>query len=279
METEISFVKNNPSLDTKKNKTRREMNKREKRLIQNLGAAISDFNLIKAHDKVLVCVSGGKDSLSLLSLLITLQKRMPYPFEIIAMNLEQGHPGFPKEILPKHFKSLNVEYKIVSQDTYSVVQRLIPEGKTKCSLCSRMRRGAIYKLAKELGVTKVALGHHRDDVLATFFLNMFFASKLKTMPPKLISDDGAHTLIRPLIYCEEVDLQEYANDNNLPIIPCNLCGSQPNLQRQQIKKMLIEWEKKYPGRVDNIFRAMANINLPFLLDRTHFDFINLDIKK
>lgn len=260
-----------------KHKGKREADKRQKRLIRQISTAINDFNLISAHDKVLVCVSGGKDSLSMLELLLILQKRAVIPFEIIAMNLDQGHPEFPASTLPRYFESLNVNYKIIKQDTYSVVQRLIPEGKTKCSLCSRMRRGAIYKLAKELGVTKVALGHHRDDVLATFFLNMFYASKLKTMPPKLISDDQKHILIRPLVYCAEADLAEYANENKLPIIPCNLCGSQPNLQRQQIAKMLREWKKKHPCRVDNIFRSLSEINAPFLYDAKLFDFKTLDI--
>ena len=220
----------------------------------------------------MVCVSGGKDSYALLDILLSLKGRAPFPFEVIAMNLDQKQPGFPADVLPRYLEARGVPFRIVEQDTYSVVKRVIPEGGTLCSLCSRLRRGAIYRVATEIGATKIALGHHRDDLLATFFLNLFFGGKLKTMPPKLVSDDGRHVVIRPLAYVRERDLARFAEVNAFPIIPCNLCGSQEHLQRRQVTAMLREWEKKYPGRVDSIFGALAQVAPSHLLDRALFDF-------
>jgi tRNA 2-thiocytidine biosynthesis protein TtcA len=249
-----------------------EANKLRKRLRRLVGEAIGAYDLIAPHDRVMVCVSGGKDSYGLLDILLTLKGRAPFPFEVIAMNLDQKQPGFPSDVLPRFLESRGVPFRIIEQDTYSVVKRVIPDGGTMCSLCSRLRRGAIYRTATAIGATKIALGHHRDDVLATFFLNLFFGGKLKTMPPKLVSDDGRHIVIRPLVHVRERDLARYAQLNAFPIIPCNLCGSQEHLQRKQVALMLREWEKKYPGRIDSIFGALGHVVPSHLLDRALFDF-------
>ncbi|RTK99156.1 MAG: tRNA 2-thiocytidine(32) synthetase TtcA [Proteobacteria bacterium] len=252
-----------------------ENNKLYKRLRANVGKAINDYSMIADGDVIMVCLSGGKDSYALLDILLSLRKSAPIDFRIIAVNLDQGQPGFPKDILPNYLTSLNVEYKIITEDTYSTVKRVIPDGKTTCGLCSRLRRGILYRVAKELGATKIALGHHRDDMLETLFLNMFYGGKLKGMPAKLISDDGNNIVIRPLAYCSEKDLIRYAEVKNFPIIPCNLCGSQPNLQRQVIKEMLNEWNKKHPGRIETMFRAMQNVIPSHLMDNKLYDFQNL----
>ena len=254
-----------------------EENKLEKKLCRLVGQAIGDFGMIEDGDKVMVCLSGGKDSYAMLDILLKLRERAPIDFEIVAVNLDQKQPGFPAEILPNYLKALGVQYHIENQDTYSIVKRVVPEGKTTCGLCSRLRRGILYRVADELGATKIALGHHRDDILETLMLNMFFAGKLKGMPPKLRSDDGKHIVIRPLAYVPEKLLERYAVDMNFPIIPCNLCGSQPNLQRAAMKEMLREWEKKYPGRVENLFRSMHHIVPSHLMDGEAFDFKNLEI--
>jgi tRNA 2-thiocytidine biosynthesis protein TtcA len=252
-----------------------ETNKLRKRLRRQVGQAIADFAMIEAGDRVMVCVSGGKDSYGLLDILLSLKARAPIPFEIIAVNLDQKQPDFPADVLPAYLAGRGIPFRIEEQDTYSVVKRVIPEGGTMCSLCSRLRRGVLYRVAGELGATKIALGHHRDDMLATFFLNLFFGGKLKTMPPKLVSDDGKHIVIRPLAYVRERDLARYAVASAFPIIPCNLCGSQENLQRRQVGEMLREWEKKHPGRVDSIFNAMGNVVGTHLLDRELQDFAAL----
>ncbi|MBU3627864.1 tRNA 2-thiocytidine(32) synthetase TtcA [Polynucleobacter sp. AP-Reno-20A-A9] len=254
-----------------------EENKLEKKLCRLVGQAIGDFGMIEDGDKVMVCVSGGKDSYAMLDILMKLRERAPIHFEIIAVNLDQKQPNFPAEILPNYLKGLGVQYHIEEQDTYSIVKRVIPEGKTTCGLCSRLRRGILYRVADELGATKIALGHHRDDILETLMLNMFYAGKLKGMPPKLRSDDGKHIVIRPLAYVPEKLLERYAADMNFPIIPCDLCGSQPNLQRQVMKEMLRDWEKKHPGRVENLFRSMHHIVPSHLMDGEAFDFKNLEI--
>ena len=254
-----------------------EENKLEKKLCRLVGQAIGDFGMIEDGDKVMVCVSGGKDSYAMLDILLKLRERAPINFEIVAVNLDQKQPNFPAEILPNYLKSLGVSFHIEEQDTYSIVKRVIPEGKTTCGLCSRLRRGILYRVADELGATKIALGHHRDDILETLMLNMFYAGKLKGMPPKLRSDDGKHIVIRPLAYVPEKLLERYAADMNFPIIPCDLCGSQPNLQRQAMKQMLREWEKQYPGRVENLFRSMHHIVPSHLMDGEAFDFQNLEI--
>jgi len=252
-----------------------EGNKLRKRLRRLVGSAIADFSMIEAHDRVMVCLSGGKDSYGLLDILISLRERAPIPFELIAVNLDQKQPDFPADVLPRYLESRGVSFRVVEQDTYSVVKRVIPEGGTMCSLCSRLRRGVLYRVAGELGATKIALGHHRDDILATFFLNLFFGGKLKTMPPKLVSDDGKHVVIRPLAYVRERDLARYALHMQFPIIPCNLCGSQEHLQRKQVTAMLREWEKKYPGRLESVFNAMGNVVTTHLLDRSLNDFCNV----
>ena len=243
-----------------------------KRLRRQVGQAIADYSMIEAGDKVMVCLSGGKDSYALLDVLMRLREKAPVPFTLVAVNLDQRHPGFPEHVLPDYLKSVGVEFRIEVQDTYSVVKRVIPEGGTMCSLCSRLRRGALYRVATEIGATKIALGHHRDDVLATFFLNMFFGGKLKTMPPKLVSDDGRHIVIRPLVFVRERDLARYANLQAFPIIPCNLCGSQQHLQRRQVGEMLRDWERKYPGRIESIYNALAKVVPSHLMDRALFDF-------
>lgn len=256
-------------------KAAHEINKLSKRLHRQVGQAIADFNMIEDGDKVMVCVSGGKDSYALLDILINLRQRAPVKFELVAVNLDQKQPGFPEHVLPEYLKSRDIPFHIENQDTYSIVKRLVPEGQTMCSLCSRLRRGILYRVAGELGATKIALGHHRDDMLQTLFMNMFFGSRLKGMPPKLVSDDGKNIVIRPLAYVAETDLERWAAHRQFPIIPCTLCGSQDNLQRVQMKKMLREWERQYPGRLDNIFTAMGNITLSHLMDRRHYPFTSL----
>jgi len=266
------------SAQTKKAiKTAYENNKLHKRLCRQVGQAIGDFNMIEDGDKVMVCLSGGKDSFALLDILLTLKSRAPIHFDIVAVNLDQKQPGFPADVLPTYLTELGVAFHIENQDTYSIVKRVVPEGKTTCSLCSRLRRGILYRVADELGATKIALGHHRDDILETFFLNMFFGGKLKGMPPKLQSDDGKHIVIRPLAYAKEVDLERYADMRQFPIIPCNLCGSQENLQRQQMKEMLRDWEKKFPGRVESIFSSLSNVAPSHLMDARLFGFKDLKI--
>lgn len=250
-------------------------NKLQKRLRRLAGTAIADFNMIEAGDRVMVCLSGGKDSYALLDILRNLQAHAPLEFELIAVNLDQKQPGFPEQVLPSYLTEIGMPFRIVEQDTYSVVKRVIAEGKTTCSLCSRLRRGVLYRVASELGATKIALGHHRDDILETLFLNMFYGGKLKAMPPKLVSDNGKHIVIRPLAYCKEKDLAAYAAIANFPIIPCNLCGSQPNLQRQVIKEMLQQWDKKFPGRLETMFRALQNVQPSHLADTSRYDFFNL----
>ena len=253
----------------------RENHKLEKRLCRQVGQAIMDFNMIEEGDRVMVCVSGGKDSYGMLDILLKMQQRAPIRFQLIAVNLDQKQPGFPDHVLPAYLKQLGVPFHIETQDTYSIVKKVIPEGKTMCSLCSRLRRGILYRVADELKITKIALGHHRDDMLQTFFLNMFFGGKLKGMPPKLVSDDGGHIVIRPLANVAEKDLARWAAHRAFPIIPCTLCGSQENLQRKQIGNMLREWEKKYPGRVESMFTALQNVVPSHLMDTTRFDFKNI----
>ena len=253
-------------------KQRVDANKLEKRLCRLAGQAIADFNMIEAGDRVMVCVSGGKDSYGLLDLLLKLRARAPIAFDLVAVNLDQKHPGYPANVLPDYLKSLGIEFFIAEQDTHAVVKRLIPEGKTMCSLCSRLRRGVLYRLAGELGATRIALGHHRDDILETFFLNLFFGGKLKAMPPKLGSDDGKHVVIRPLAYVKEKDLARYAEVRAFPIIPCDLCGSQDHLQRKQVKQLLRQWEKEFPGRVETIFNSLQRVAPSHLLDRKLFNF-------
>ncbi|GIX22783.1 MULTISPECIES: tRNA 2-thiocytidine(32) synthetase TtcA [Caldimonas] len=252
-----------------------EANKLSKRLHRLVGQAIADYNMIEPGDKVMVCMSGGKDSHALLDILINLKQRAPVHFDLVAVNLDQKQPGFPAHVLPEYLKSRGVAFHIEEQDTYSVVKRLIPEGKTTCSLCSRLRRGILYRVASELGATKIALGHHRDDILQTFFLNMFFGGKLKGMPPKLVSDDGKHIVIRPLAYVPEHDLAAWAEHRQFPIIPCDLCGSQDNLQRKQVGAMLREWQKKYPGRIENMFSALQTVVPSHLMDRNLYPFAGL----
>jgi len=252
-----------------------EIVKLRKRLRRQVGEAIADFSMIETGDKVMVCVSGGKDSYSLLDLLVELQARAPLRFEIVAVNLDQKQPGFPADVLPRHLAQAGVDFRIVEQDTYSIVKRLIPEGQTMCSLCSRLRRGVLYRVASELGATKIALGHHRDDMVQTLFMNMFFGGRLKGMPAKLVSDDGRHVVIRPLAYVAEADLARWAAHRAFPIIPCNLCGSQQNLQRVRIGNMLRDWEREYPGRIDRIFHAMSTVVPSHLMDRKLFPFAGL----
>lgn len=250
-------------------------NKLQKRIRRETGKAIIDFNMIEDGDKVMVCLSGGKDSYTLLDVLMYFKRIAPISFSIVAVNLDQKQPGFPQHILPDYLDGLGIEYKIVEEDTYSIVKDKIPEGKTTCSLCSRLRRGILYRTAKELEATKIALGHHRDDMLETMFLNMFYGGRLKSMPPKLVSDNGEHVVIRPLAYCTEADIQKYADTLCFPIIPCNLCGSQENLQRKNIKLMLQDWQKRFPGRIESMFKAMQNIVPSHMLDQSLFDFTDL----
>jgi tRNA 2-thiocytidine biosynthesis protein TtcA len=262
-----------PARDTRKADF--EAAKRRKRIRRLVGEAIGDFAMIEAGDRVMACLSGGKDSYAMLDVLVHLRDRAPVPFEVIAVNLDQRHPGYPEHVLPDYLRARGIPYRIEVQDTHSVVKRVIPEGKTMCSLCSRLRRGVLYRVAKEVGATKIALGHHRDDILETFFLNLFHNGKIKAMSPKLVSDDGHHVVIRPLAYVEERDLAAYAADRAFPIIPCDLCGSQENLQRKQVKAMLREWERRHPGRVISIFSALTRVTPSHLMDRTLFDFANL----
>lgn len=256
-------------------KTTYEANKYIKRLRHHTGDAINDFNMIETGDKIMVCLSGGKDSYALLDILRGLQASAPIDFSLIAVNLDQKQPGFPEDVLPNYLSNLDIEFRIIEEDTYSIVKRLVPEGKTTCSLCSRLRRGILYRVAEEIGATKIALGHHRDDIIETLFLNMFYTGKLKGMPPKLVSDNGKHMIIRPLAYCRESDLKKYAELRQFPIIPCNLCGSQPNLQRIVIKQMIHDWEKQFPGRSETMFRALQNVVPSHLADTTLFNFASL----
>ncbi len=251
-------------------------NKLQKRLRRNVGEAIADFNMIEDGDRVMVCLSGGKDSYAMLDILRNLQAHAPISFEIVAVNLDQKQPGFPEHVLPAYLDGLGVEYKIVEEDTYSIVKDKIPAGKTTCSLCSRLRRGILYRTATELGATKIALGHHRDDILETLLLNMFYGGTMKSMPPKLVSDDGKHVVIRPLAYAKEKDLIRFAEAREFPIIPCNLCGSQENLQRQAIKSMLQDWDKRFPGRIESMFRSVQNLVPSHLMDHQQFDFKSIN---
>ena len=255
----------------------REAHKLEKRLCRQVGQAISDYKLIEAGDRIMVCMSGGKDSYGMLDILLKLKARAPVDFELVAVNLDQKQPGFPAEVLPAYLRDLGVEFHIETQDTYSIVKEKIPEGKTMCSLCSRLRRGILYRVARELRCNKLALGHHRDDMLQTFFLNMFFGGKLKGMPPKLVSDNGEFMVIRPLAYVAEQDLARWAQQRQFPIIPCTLCGSQDHLQRQAVGQMLREWQKKYPGRIENMFSALQNVVPSHLMDARLHDFANLQV--
>ncbi len=252
------------------------LNKLHKRLRRNVGQAVADFEMIEAGDKVMVCLSGGKDSYTMLDILISLQRNAPVQFELIAVNLDQKQPGFPAHVLPEYLARLNIPYFIIEQDTYSVVQRVIPEGKTTCSLCSRLRRGSLYTWAEENGITKIALGHHRDDLIETLFLNMFYGGKLKTMPAKLLSDNKKHIVIRPMAYCREKDISRYARWQKFPIIPCNLCGSQEDLQRKAMKEMLSQWDRQFPGRLETIFSSTQNVVSSHLVDRSLFDFAGLE---
>ena len=252
-----------------------ENNKLEKRLLRLAGQAIGDYRMIEAGDRVMVCLSGGKDSYGLLEVLLLLRARAPIDFDIVAVNLDQKQPGFPAHVLPDYLRAKGLPFRIETQDTYSIVTRVIPAGKTMCSLCSRLRRGILYRVASELGATKIALGHHREDILGTFFLNLFYGGKLKGMPPKLVSDDGRHVVIRPLAYVREDDLARYAEVKAFPIIPCNLCGSQDNLKRSEVKRMLADWEKRFPGRVENTFNALARVVPSHLMDATLFEFTGL----
>ena len=256
-------------------KEKLELNKLQKRLRRLTGQAISDFNMIEDGDKVMVCLSGGKDSYTMLDILRNLQASAPIKFSIIAVNLDQKQPGFPEHILPAYLEEQGVDFHILERDTYSIVKEIVPEGKTTCGLCSRLRRGSLYGFAEEIGATKIALGHHRDDILETLFLNMFFGGKLKSMPPKLLSDDGKHIVIRPLAYCKESDIEAFALMKEYPIIPCNLCGSQENLQRQVVKDMLQKWEKDFPGRIETMFSALQNVVPSHLADTELFDFKGL----
>ena len=268
----ISIV---PSTRKDPRKSEHEANKLAKRLRRLVGDAIVDFGMIGEGDRVMVCLSGGKDSYGMLEVLLALQEKAPVSFDLIAVNLDQKQPGYPGHVLPEYLKARGVPFRIVEQDTYSIVKRVIPEGKTMCSLCSRLRRGVLYRVAGELGATKIALGHHRDDILATFFLNLFYAGKLKAMPPKLVSDDGKHVVIRPLAYVPESDLVAYAELKQFPIIPCTLCGSQANLQRQVVGGMLRDWQKKFPGRIESMLRALSDVRASHLMDRKLFNFAGL----
>ena len=260
-------------------KDKLEFNKLQKRLRRNVGKAIADYNMIEDGDKVMVCVSGGKDSYGMLDVLVNLRQSAPVDFELIAVNLDQKQPGFPEDVLPTYLSGMDVPYYILEKDTYSIVKEVVPEGKTTCGLCSRLRRGSLYGFAQDIGATKIALGHHRDDIVETLFLNMFFNGKLKAMPPKLLSDDKQNVVIRPLAYCKEKDLSRYAQYREFPIIPCNLCGSQEHLQRVQVKAMLEQWEREYPGRTESIFRSICHISPSQLGDRKLFDFENLRLER
>lgn len=260
-------------------KHRLEFNKLQKRLRRNVGQAIMDYSMVEDGDRIMVCLSGGKDSYAMLDILLNLQKTAPVAFELVAVNMDQKQPGFPEHVLPEYLTGLGVPFHIVERDTYSVVKSVVPEGKTTCGLCSRLRRGTLYGFAQEIGATKIALGHHRDDIVETLFLNMFHAGRIKAMPPKLLSDDKRNIVIRPLAYCRETDLAEYAEHKRFPIIPCNLCGSQENLQRQVVKQMLADWDKKHPGRVDTIFSSLQRVSPSQLADRNLFDFAGLTLDR
>lgn len=260
-------------------KARYAFNKLEKKLRRETGNAIVDFNMIEENDRVMVCLSGGKDSYTLLDMLISLRRSAPINFDLIAVNLDQKQPGFPEHILPAYLEKLGIPFHILEKDTYSIVQEKVPEGKTQCSLCSRLRRGSLYGFAEKIGATKIALGHHRDDLLETLFLNLFYGGKLKGMPPKLLSDDGKNIIIRPLANCREKDIIRYADIKQFPIIPCNLCGGQPNLQRQVIKEMMQDWDKEHPGRLETMYTSMQNIVPSHLADRSQYDFESLEISK
>jgi len=267
---------NNGSYHPLSDEQKIQLTKLEKRLRRHVGQAIAEYNMIVEGDRIMVCLSGGKDSYALLSILMILRDLAPISFDIIAVNLDQKQPGFPENILPDYLESLGIEYKIVEEDTYSIVKDKVPEGKTTCSLCSRLRRAILYKVAKELGATKVALGHHRDDMIETLMLNMFYGGKLKAMPAKLVSDNGEHVVIRPLAFCKEAELIQYAQLKQFPIIPCNLCGSQPNMQRQNMKQMLNDWQVNFPGRIESMFTAMRNVVPSHLCDNELFDFKSID---
>jgi len=258
---------------------RTEFNKLQKRLRRQVGEAIADYAMIGEGDRVMVCLSGGKDSYTMLDILCSLQRSAPVRFELIAVHLDQKQPGYPPEVLPAYLDGLGIEYHILEKDTYSVVRSVIPEGKTTCGLCSRLRRGTLYGFAEEIGATRIALGHHRDDIVETLFLNMFFGGTLKAMPPKLRSDDGRNIVIRPLAYCRESDIERYARAREFPIIPCNLCGSQDGLQRVAVKEMLADWERRHPGRIETIFRAIGNVAPSQLADRDLFDFESLELTR
>ena len=275
----LSVVREVVMNQTDNRKETLEYNKLQKRLRRNMGNAIIDYNMIEEGDVVMACISGGKDSFAMLDILLNLKKAAPINFDVVAVNLDQKQPGFPEHILPEYFQSLNIPYYIVDKDTYSVVKAKVEEGKTTCGLCSRLRRGTLYSFAETIGATKIALGHHLDDIVETLFLNMFHGSRLKAMPPKLRSDDGRNVVIRPLTYCREKDLIKYAEYKQFPIIPCNLCGSQENLQRQSIKAMLMDWDEKTPGRVDAIFKSTQNISPSQLADKNLFDFVNLPLDR
>ena len=265
--------------DFTQRKDRLELNKLQKRLRRNVGKAIADYNMVEEGDLIMVCLSGGKDSWCMLDVLLNLQKTAPVKFELVAVNMDQKQPGFPEHVLPNYLEHLNVPYHIVERDTYSIVKSIVPEGKTTCGLCSRLRRGTLYGFAQEIGATKIALGHHRDDIVETLFLNMFYAGRLKAMPPKLLSDDKQNIVIRPMAYCTEKDLADYAAAREFPIIPCNLCGSQENLQRQAVKAMLQQWDKEHPGRVETIFGALGRVSPSQLTDTELFDFKNLNLQR
>lgn len=267
------------SLEHPDKKAKIEFNKLHKRLRRNTGKAIIDYNMIEEGDKVMVCLSGGKDSYGMLDILMSLQKSSPVAFDLVAVNMDQKQPGFPEEVLPTYLDTLGIEYHVIEKDTYSIVKSVIPEGKTTCGLCSRLRRGTLYGFAEQIGATKIALGHHRDDVVETLFLNLFYAGRMKAMPPKLRSDDGRNVLIRPMFYCTEKDLAAFSEAKQFPIIPCSLCGSQENLQRQVIKQMLADWDKQYPGRVDTIFSSLQRVSLSQLADQSLFDFVGLTLDR
>lgn len=265
--------------ETDDRRQRLEFNKLNKRLRRHVGQAIADFNMIEEGDKIMVCLSGGKDSYAMLSLLMALQKTAPVKFELVAVNMDQKQPGYPEHILPNYLDAIGVPYYIVEKDTYSIVKSVIPEGKTTCGLCSRLRRGTLYGFAEEIGATKIALGHHKDDIVETLFLNLFYGGRLKAMPPKLLADDQRNIIIRPLAYCRESDIEKFSEAKKFPIIPCNLCGSQENLQRQNIKAMLSDWDTKYPGRTETVFGALTRVTPSHLADTTLFDFMNLSIDR
>lgn len=267
------------AVDSADKKLKTEVNKLQKRLRREVGRAIKDFNMVEEGDRIMVCLSGGKDSFTMLEILMNLQRSAPVKFELVAVNLDQKQPGFPEHILPSYLDTLDIEYYIVNRDTYSVVKEKVPEGRTTCGLCSRLRRGTLYGFAEQIGANKVALGHHRDDIVETMFLNMFYGARLASMPPKLLSDDKRNIVIRPMAYCKETDIKAFSEHKQYPIIPCNLCGTQENLQRQNIKAMLTQWEKDTPGRVQNVFNAMQNIAPSQMADTTLFDFENLTLDR